>query len=151
SLASRSPNDFGIQLIAGMGLLVHGNVDAAIPPLEKARDMFPEYGGDDSPYSQLAIAYDKKGDKAKQIDNLKKWPALTETNGKALLALADLLEASGDPRGAADALDRAMFINPFDVSMHQRLANLAHAAGDKQRTIRERTAIVALGPVDKAD
>src|SRR4029077_11081486 len=50
-----------------------------------------------------------------------------------------------------DALDRAMFVNPFDVAMHQKLAELSHTAGDKQRTVRERAAIVALGPVDKAD
>jgi Tfp pilus assembly protein PilF len=43
-----------------------------------------------------------------------------------------------------------MFVNPFDVGMHQKLAELSHAAGDKQRTVRERAAIVALGPVDKA-
>ena len=35
--------------------------------------------------------------------------------------------------------------------MHQRLAVLSHAAGDKERTVRERAAIVALAPVDKAD
>jgi Tfp pilus assembly protein PilF len=32
-----------------------------------------------------------------------------------------------------------------------RLANLAHPAGDKQKVVRERSAIVALGPADKAD
>jgi Tfp pilus assembly protein PilF len=35
--------------------------------------------------------------------------------------------------------------------MHKRLADLAHAAGDKQRVVRERSAIVALGPADKAE
>ena len=113
--------------------------------------MFPEYGGDDSPYALLAAAYEKKGDKRKQADVLAKWTTLTETNSKALLKLADLLEQLGDAKGAADALDRAMFVNPFDLAMHQRLAGLAHAAGDKQKVVRERAAIVALGPVDKAD
>jgi Tfp pilus assembly protein PilF len=44
-----------------------------------------------------------------------------------------------------------MFINPFDAATHQRLAELARTAGDKQLAVRERAAIVALGPVDKAD
>jgi Tfp pilus assembly protein PilF len=44
-----------------------------------------------------------------------------------------------------------MFVNPFDPSMHQKLAGLARAAGDKQIAVRERAAIVALGPVDRAD
>jgi tetratricopeptide (TPR) repeat protein len=149
--ARNAPNDFGTQLLAGMGLLQNGNVDDAIPLLEKARSLFPEYGGDDSPYALLAVAYEKKGDKRKQADVLAKWMTLTETNSKALVTLADLLESLGDPRGAADALDRAMFINPFDLAMHERLAGLARAAGDRSKVVRERAAIVALGPVDRAD
>jgi cellulose synthase operon protein C len=129
----------------------HNEVDKAIPLLEHARDMFPEYGGDDSPYAVLATAYEKKGDKRKQADVLIKWTSLTETNFKALMTLADLLQSLGDAAGAADALDRAMFVNPFDMAMHQRLAELSRTAGDKAKVVRERAAIVALGPVDKAD
>jgi tetratricopeptide (TPR) repeat protein len=145
------PNDFGVQLLAGAGLLGHNEVDKAIPLLEKARSIFPEYGGDDSPYALLSMAYEKKGDQRKQADVLTKWMSLTETNTKALMKLADLLQALGDARGAADALDRAMFVNPFDLATHQRLAELSRAAGDKRLVVRERAAIVALGPVDRAD
>jgi Tfp pilus assembly protein PilF len=62
-----------------------------------------------------------------------------------------VLEKLGDAKGAVDALDRAMFINPFDAGTHQRLAELSRASGDKRLVVRERQAIVALGPVDKAD
>ncbi|HTE45732.1 MAG TPA: tetratricopeptide repeat protein [Gemmatimonadaceae bacterium] len=149
--AASAPNDFGVQLLAGMGLLAHNKPDEAIPILEKARTMFPEYGGADSPYALLAAAYEKKGDLRKQADLLTQWTALTETDFKALTTLADVLQKLGDSHGAADALDRAMFVNPFDLTLHVRLAELSKAAGDKQRTVRERAAIVALGPVDKAD
>jgi tetratricopeptide (TPR) repeat protein len=149
--AAKAPNDFGVQLLAGAGLLAHDEVDQAIPLLEQARSLFPEYGGDDSPYALLSAAYEKKGDKRKQADVLTKWTSLTETNSKALFTLADLLESLGDPRGAADALDRTMYINPFDMATHQRLATLSQEAGDLHRVVREREAIVALGPVDKAD
>ena len=150
ALAAKSPNDFGVQLLTGAGMLAHGQVDQAIVLLEKARAIFPEYGGDDSPYALLADAYDRKSDKAKEAEVLKQWMTLTETNGKALFKLADVLESLGDAKGATDALDRAMFINPFDPSTHERLAKLARTAGDKQAVVRERAAIVALGPVDRA-
>jgi cellulose synthase operon protein C len=149
--AAKAPNNFGIQIGAGAGLLVHGDVDAAIPLLEKARALFPEYGGDDSPYALLSAAYQQKGDKRKQADVLATWSTLTETNSKVLLALASVLDSLGDVRGAAGALDRAMFINPFDMAMHQRLALLAERAGDKPMVVRERLAVVALSPVDRAD
>jgi tetratricopeptide (TPR) repeat protein len=150
-VAARSPNDFGTQLLAGAGLLAHDRVDEAIVLLEKARAMFPDYGGDDSPYALLAMAYEKKGDTRKEADALQKWMSLTETNAKALFKLADLLEKLGDAKGAEDALDRAMFINPFEPSTHARLAEMAKAAGDKKVAVRERAAVVALGPVDRAD
>ena len=150
-LANDAPADFGVQLLAGMGLLAHNQVDDAIVVLERARAIFPEYGGDDSPYALLASAYEKKGDAKKQAEVLTKWTSLTETNAKALLKLADILQAASDWKGAADALDRAMFVNPFDPITHQRLAGLAAQAGDKQLAVRERAAIVALAPADKAD
>lgn len=148
--ANARPTDFAAQLVAGMGLLAKNRVDEAIPILERARTLFPEYGGDDSPYALLATAYEKKGDKRKQAEVLSKWTTLTETNAQALLTLADLLESLGDSKGAADALDRAMFMNPFDVATHTRLAALAKSSGDKATVVRERVAIVALGPVDRA-
>jgi tetratricopeptide (TPR) repeat protein len=145
------PDDFGVQLLGGAGLLAHDEVDKAIPVLEKARLMFPEYGGDDSPYALLAAAYEKKGDARKQADVILKWVNLTETNAKALTRLADLSEQLGDFKTAADAIDRLMWVNPFDMATHQRLAELSAKSGDKKRVVRERAAIVALGPVDKAD
>ena len=148
---ARSPNDFGVQLLAGAGLLEHNEVDKAIVALERAKAIFPDDGGGDSPYALLAAAYAKKGDARHEADVLAKWTTLDESNYKALLQLSQVLEKLGDTKGAADALDRAMYVNPFDIATHQRLADLSHAAGDKQRVVREREAIVALGPVDKAD
>ena len=75
----------------------------------------------------------------------------TTTADPARLVVLLFDGAVGFLRQAADALDRAMFINPFDPAMHVKLAQLSRAAGDKQRTVRERAAIVALGPVDRAD
>jgi cellulose synthase operon protein C len=148
---AKSPNDFGVQLLGGAGLLAHDEVDKAIPALERARALFPEYGGDDSPYALLASAYEKKSDLAKEAATLAQWMTLTETNAKALAKLADVDEKLGDHKAAADALDRLIYIDPFNIGMHQRLATLASAAGDKQMSVRERKAIVALGPVDRAD
>jgi tetratricopeptide (TPR) repeat protein len=150
-MGAASPNDFGVQLLVGAGLLAQNRADEAIPFLERARDIFPEYGGDDSPYALLAKAYEDKRDKRKEADALQKWMSLTETNSKALFKLADVLQGLGDSKGASDALDRAMFVNPFDPTVHERLATLAKAAGEKQVVVRERAAIVALGPADRTE
>jgi tetratricopeptide (TPR) repeat protein len=148
---AKAPNDFRTQLLGGGALIGHNQIDKAIPVLEHAQAMFPEYGGDDSPYALLAEAYERNGNLQKQAEVLTKWMTLTETNGEALQKLASLQEKLGNPAAAADALDRMMYVNPFDIALHQKLADLAKAAGDKQRNVREREAIVALGPVDRAD
>ena len=151
--ARAAPTDFGVQLLAGMGLLAHDKIDDAIVALEKARAMFPEYGGDDSPYALLAMAYEKKGDTRKQAGALLiKWTSLTETNARSA---RQALRPSRATRRREGRVGRA---RPRDVHQsvrsmpsHERLAGLARAAGDKQRVVRERAALVALGPVDRAD
>ncbi len=150
-LAARAPGDFGTQLVAGRALAAQGKVDEAIAVLERARALFPEYGGDDSPYATLSDLYVKKGDAPKAAETMKQWLALTETNYKALLQLAELLEKQGDLKGATDAVDRAMYINPFDIALHQHLADLYRGTGDKMKVVRERAAVVALAPVDRVD
>ena len=67
------------------------------------------------------------------------------------ISTARLRTASGDNAGAADALDRALYIDPYDVAVHQQLAGLYHGLGDKARTVRERRAVVALAPADKSE
>ena len=44
-----------------------------------------------------------------------------------------------------------MFVNPFEIRDHERLATLYARLGDKNKTIRERLAVVALKPVDRAE
>jgi len=149
--AGRAPGDFAAQLGAGAALIAQNKLDEAIVALERARTLFPEYGGDDSPYGLLAAVYLKKGDEKKAADVLSKWVNLTEASYKPLLQLAELLEKQGDLKGAADAIDRAIYINPFDIALHQHLADVYKGVGDKKKAVRERAAVVALGPVDKVD
>ena len=65
------------------------------------------------------------------------------------IALAGLL-AGSDPAEAAGALERAILIHPFDPEPHARLAELAAALGRPALEVRERRALVALRPVDRA-
>ena len=67
------------------------------------------------------------------------------------IALADLLESVGDARGAADVLERAMYIHPYDAAVHERMAGLYAATRQHEKVVRERRAILALNPVNRAD
>jgi hypothetical protein len=45
--AKATPNDFGVQLVAGEAMLEHHELDKGIAILEHASTLFPEYGGDE--------------------------------------------------------------------------------------------------------
>jgi tetratricopeptide (TPR) repeat protein len=54
-------------------------------------------------------------------------------------------------QGTVAALESAMYISPYDLAAHEKLAQLYAAAGNRAGAIRERQAIVALQPVDMAE
>jgi tetratricopeptide (TPR) repeat protein len=76
---------------------------------------------------------------------------INERSYDALIELADVRVALGDARGALAALESAVFIDPTDIGQHARVADLAERLGDTARLIRERRAIVALAPPDRAE
>jgi len=144
-------DEFREQLVAGRKLFDAGQYDAALAPLTRAKTLFPGYGGDDSPTWLLAQIHLKRGETKQAADELKQVASSNEANYQAQLALADALQKLGDNKGAAAALDAAIYINPFEMPVHQRLAELAKAAGDPKMAVRERRAVVALAPVDRSE
>ena len=144
-------DEFIDRMIAAKKQFDAGQYDAATAPLQRAKTLFPEYGGDDSPSWLLAQIYTKKGDTRRAADELKAVTASNEANYAAQIALADALQKLGDNKGAASALAAAVYINPFEMPVHQRLADLAKATGDFQTAVRERRAVVALAPVDRPE
>ena len=75
---------------------------------------------------------------------------MSETALAANRTLAELLIELGDREGAVEALDRAVFIYPYDAELHHRLAELAAVLDRPALEVRERRAILALEPVDRA-
>lgn len=53
--------------------------------------------------------------------------------------------------GTAASLESAVYIWPYDITLHTRLAELYARSGDRARALRERQVVVALAPVDMAE
>ena len=123
----------------------------AIVLLERAKESFPEYAGADSPYRLLATIYEEQGDSEKAIAELEKQAAINESDLASNLKLAELHGNANNAAGAAAALDRAMYISPLDIAAHQKLAELAAQLGNRALAVRERRAVVALNPADRAE
>lgn len=146
----KNPGDFRAQLAMGQLLAKDRRYEEAKPYLERAKVLFPEYAEDDGPYWLLAEGARAGGDLQRAAAELSEMTAINERSYKARMTLADLRLALGDSAGAADALDQAMFVDPTDPGIHQRLADLAEALHRPSLAVREWHALVALDPADPA-
>jgi cellulose synthase operon protein C len=143
--------DFVDALEQGRKHLADGQTDQAVAVLERAKALFPEYAAEDGPYALLARIHVERGAKREAARELTSLTAINEDAFASNVALAGLLEELGDAAAATAALDRAVWINPFDAPLHERLARLAATVPDRKLAVRERQALVALDPVDRVE
>ena len=118
---------------------------------QRAVTLFPSFVDPGSGYHFLVVGHTALGNKAAAGAAL---AAITARNGEAVdenIRLADLLEAARDSAGAVTALERAAFIDPFDVKVQARLGDMAFVRRAWPTAIRARRAVIALGPTDRAD
>ena len=148
--ATDNPDDFLAQLAYGREILERVGAERAIPYLERARQLFPDYADAGSPYWFLAVARRRTGDLEGAAAELE---SLLERNAGhygAALQLAAIQDSLGNAVGVRWALDRVMFVYPYEVEAHERLADVAADLQDWPMAIRERQALVALDPVNGA-
>ena len=135
----------------GRTLLQTGSAAEAVEVLQRARGMFPEYGGADGAYPHLVRALLARKDTARAIEALSTAVGLGDVAYETHVMLADLLLQRRDTARAAEALESAIFMNPYDIALHDRLATLYTRVGERRKAVRERRAVVALKPVDVAE
>ncbi len=143
--------DFVKAMAAGVEAKAAGNTVEATRQFELAITLFPEYAEENSAYVLLAEILGQKNDFKGAADMLAKHNAINENSYVTLMAEGELREKAGDIAGAVKVFDRSMFIYPYDIKTHERLAGLAARVADRKLVVRERRAIVALKPVDMAE
>ncbi len=151
SVTEANPDDFLAQLAYGAKLFDEERFDEAVPHLEAAKRLFPQYAELDAPYGYLAMIAKQRGDTRRAAAELAALTAINEKHYEANVELSTLYEALGDTEAAAEALDRVVYIYPLGPRMHQRLADLYASIGNHSLAIRERKAVVGLAPVDMAE
>jgi len=150
-VVAQNPNNFVARLQAGLAAFRDGDLDAAEEHFRAALRLFPEYGGNDSPYWFLARIHRERDELQLAAQALARLNALTESHYEARLMQAEVLTELGDMQGAADALEAAVWIHPYEFEVHERLAERSMELGRYDAAVRERRAILALDPVDRAD
>ncbi|MDX1394586.1 MAG: tetratricopeptide repeat protein [Gemmatimonadota bacterium] len=142
--------EFLALLTSALAHRSEGRTDEAIAALERAREVFPEYAGADAPTLLLARMHRERGDDDAALEAYRAYTALNENHLEAHVALAELEEAAGNAAGMRDALERALWIDPYRQDVHEKLAAAEEEAGDWSAGVRERRALLGLDPNDRA-
>jgi tetratricopeptide (TPR) repeat protein len=142
-------NYFALQAIAKL-FMSRGQWDAAIQPLEKLIENFPQERGANSALRLLAGVYRQTGDEQRELALLRQ---VVREQGNALdeiLRLIELEAAAEDWERVAETARRGLAINPLRAELQQALAD---AAGHLQRptdAIAAYRALLQLDPIDPA-
>ena len=139
---------FGPTWRTGQEALAVGNPVAAVTAFGAAHDRFPEYGGADGPLSGLALALLATGDTTRALEAIAGVTTRDETALDANQLEARVRLARHDTTGAMQALTRATWISPEDVTIRRTLAEVAAARQVHAVSVRERRAIAARARTD---
>ncbi len=120
----------------------------ATAAFEKALAMMPEVNTAGGPAWQLARLALERADTTTALTQLARVTRSSETALAANALEADLHEARGNDSVLAQTLERMIWMAPYDISTHTRLADAATRAGLLQIAVRERRAVLAIGPSD---
>jgi cytochrome c-type biogenesis protein CcmH/NrfG len=140
--------EFMSTLAAARALAEQNRPGDARAAFERAEAMFPMYAGPDAPALGLARLALERGDKAGAAAALARVTSLDESALEANRQEAALRQDLGDLKGATAALERTVWISPYDAGVHARLAELAERLSEPARALKERRAVLALAPSD---
>jgi tetratricopeptide (TPR) repeat protein len=149
--ADADPQNYFAQLRAGLALAKAGRGGQAVPYLERAVELFPEFAEAGGPYFPLAEAYAAEGDTGRAIATLEAMISRNESHVPAYARLSELLESQGQLAPAAEALASIAWVDPLEPDLQRQIAELWERAGLWERAVPARRAVVELRPVDLAD
>jgi tetratricopeptide (TPR) repeat protein len=148
--ADQDPGDILAQLAAGRSLLEE-DPETAVPYLVRARNLYPDYAGRDSPRWWLAQAHERAERLAEAEAELAVLTDHNQAHYPALEALARVRTALADAHGAAWALESAQYVHPYERQHHEELAAFYLEEGRAAAAVRERRAVLALDPFNRSE
>ena len=145
-----TPGELTTLMVAGKRLRTAGQLTEAVAAFERADQIFPEMADQDSPAWALAQIHQERGNLAKAAEYYGRVTRLSESHLEANRREAAVRTTLGDHAGALAAWERAIFIHPYEPEIHLKAAEAAALSGNRAAAIRERKAVLALNPTDRA-
>jgi tetratricopeptide (TPR) repeat protein len=146
-----NPNNFRGLLAEGRALIAERKVDEAKAPLNRAAELYPEYGEDGGPYELLAKVYRELGDVKLERQMLEKHVALNAEAVEPRLRLSEIAKSAADWAGVRKFAEQMLAVNPLVPAPHRYLAQAAEATNDRALAIESHRTLLLLDPLDRAD
>src|SRR5262249_924082 len=150
ALLKEQPDNFFANLRLAGYHRDDGQLDEAIQCLIKAKSVFPGYVESDNPYKQLSEIYKKQDRLPEAISELRELVRRNDDDFGSLKQLAEWLVETGKLEEASQALQNAMYIDPFNRSAHELLGEISLKNKDLPLALKTYQALLALDPPDKA-
>ncbi len=149
--AAEQPDNFILNLRAGLVYHADKNFDKALPHLKRSIELFPYQDSEINAYEPLVEIYEKQGNKAAAAETLEALIKVDENNYEALKKLAQLKMETGDKARALAVLRLSFYVNPFEHSAHTMAGNLYLERNEAEPAIREYQVALAANPPNTAE
>ena len=135
-----------------LGLIFYAADDlvGALNHLTTASELLPGYSGSPNPRQILAVIYERLGDTQAMTRELAALLSVQPYAYGACLKLAEVAQSEQEFKRAADYLEKAIAMNPYDRDVHRSLAAVALHLADYPKAIREYAVLLALDETDPA-
>lgn len=145
------PGNFYVLDDAARRAVASKDWEAALPPLRKLVESFPEHAGSDSAYPLLARVHRQLGQTNEERRVL---VLLAERDHEAADAYLRLMELSAAAQDWPEVLRNArrfLAVNPLVPAPYRWLAQAAEATGDNETALQAFQALILLDPPNPAD
>ena len=144
------PNSYWALSIRASQLLRLKNYKAALEPLDKMVEIFPEYTGAGSAYPGLVIAHRGLGNEDAERKTLETLVDRTADEIGALKRLLAIQSEAEDWPAALKTADRLLAVNPLLPTPHRIIAKAAEVTGKPDAAIGAYRTLIAMKPQDPA-
>ncbi len=148
---AEKPNNPLLNFKLGLFYKKNGDQEGAIVYLQRTKELVPWFAEKENPYKALAEIYAEQGRKPEAISELQALTALNAKDLQILEMLASFCLEEGDFECAVSALQKAIYIAPFDSGIHQKLARAHLALGQNEEAVRELRVNLLTHPDDLAE
>jgi tetratricopeptide (TPR) repeat protein len=145
-----APDDYELNLQAGLTLYKLKNYDQASRYLRQAVTLVPWQEGVGNPYELLANIHLERGEKSPAAEMFERWIRYDENSSPALRRLAELKLEAGDRPRAVELLRLSFMIDPFSVEAHTTAGRLLLELNEPTGAVREFQVALAGRPVNQA-